>query len=71
MRGHPYQRIRHDSRIARYEPGSELHAHGPPEETITEENIREVYGVVSRIVETEVGRYILPISPLNMEDDDP
>ncbi|MBQ7405859.1 MAG: ABC transporter ATP-binding protein, partial [Candidatus Methanomethylophilaceae archaeon] len=48
-----------------------IHAHGPPEETITEENIREVYGVESRIVETEVGRYILPISPLNMEDDDP
>lgn len=45
-------------------------AFGIPKNTITEENVRRVYGVESRIVETENRRYVLPISPNNTEEDD-
>jgi iron complex transport system ATP-binding protein len=43
---------------------------GKPEDVITTENIRTVYGVESRILNTDVGNYILPISPINIETDD-
>lgn len=46
-----------------------IFAYGTPDETITEENIRAVYGVESRIMETEGRRFILPMSPDNFEDD--
>ena len=46
-----------------------IFAYGTPEETITEENIRAVYGVESRIMEAEGRRFILPMSPDNFEDD--
>ncbi|WP_400196616.1 ABC transporter ATP-binding protein [Candidatus Methanarcanum hacksteinii] len=46
-----------------------IFAYGTPDETITEENIRAVYGVESRIMEAEGRRFILPMSPDNFEDD--
>lgn len=46
-----------------------IFAYGIPDETITEENIRAVYGVESRIMEAEGRRFILPMSPDNFEDD--
>lgn len=46
-----------------------IFAYGTPDETITEENIRVVYGVESRIMEAEGRRFILPMSPDNFEDD--
>ena len=36
---------------------------GPPSEAINEATIREVYGVETQIIQTETGRYILPIAP--------
>lgn len=46
-----------------------IFAYGTPDETITEESIRAVYGVESRIMEAEGRRFILPMSPDNFEDD--
>ena len=46
-----------------------IFSYGTPDETITEENIRAVYGVESRIMEAEGRRFILPMSPDNFEDD--
>ena len=46
-----------------------IFAYGTPDEMITEENIRAVYGVESRIMEAEGRRFILPMSPDNFEDD--
>ena len=46
-----------------------IFAYGTPDETITEENIRAVYGVESRIMEAEGRRFILPMSPDNFEED--
>ena len=46
-----------------------IFAYGTPDETITEENIRAVYGVESRIMEAEGRRFILPMSPDNFEDE--
>lgn len=46
-----------------------IFAYGTPDETITEENIRAVYGVESRIMEAEGRRFILSMSPDNFEDD--
>ena len=46
-----------------------IFAYGTPDETITEENIRAVYVVESRIMEAEGRRFILPMSPDNFEDD--
>lgn len=39
-------------------------AHGLPEMTITEKNIREVYGITSRILQTEVGLVVLPLESI-------
>ncbi|MBR2255720.1 MAG: ABC transporter ATP-binding protein [Candidatus Methanomethylophilaceae archaeon] len=44
-----------------------VHRFGTPEETITAESIREVYGVETEIIETGHGRYILPIAPCEGE----
>lgn len=42
----------------------EIYAYGPPQTTITEDTIRDVYGVESEIITNKTGgRYILPISP--------
>ena len=41
------------------------YAFGRPEEVITEQSIRDVYGVESRIVESEEGRFILPLRPFD------
>ncbi|AIS51726.1 ABC-type cobalamin/Fe3+-siderophores transport system, ATPase component [Thermoanaerobacter kivui] len=46
-----------------------IYAIGKPEEVITENNIREVYGVSASIIETEFGFYVLPIEPLVEEVD--
>lgn len=48
-----------------------IFANGPPEEVLNEDTIRSVYGVESRIITTEMGRFILPYNPINMEDDAP
>ncbi len=42
---------------------------GPPESVITEDTIREAYGVESRIIDVPEGRYILPFSA-SLEGDD-
>lgn len=46
-----------------------IHSIGKPSEVITEESIRAVYGVESRIIDTLEGRFILPISPIESECD--
>lgn len=48
-----------------------IFANGPPEEVLNENAIRSVYGVESRIISTEMGRFILPYNPIDMEDDTP
>lgn len=39
------------------------YAFGSPVDVITEESIRDVYGVDARIIEEEGGRFILPLKP--------
>lgn len=46
------------------------YAFGTPDEVITEQSIRDVYGVESRITECEGGRYILPIKPFDNGSED-
>ena len=46
------------------------YAFGRPDEIITEDSIRDVYGVESHIIDTDEGRFILPIKPFNLEGDD-
>ncbi|MFT0898108.1 ABC transporter ATP-binding protein [Candidatus Methanoprimaticola sp. MG2] len=46
-----------------------IHSFGTPEDVITEESIKEVYGVESQIVQTDKGRFILPMRPFNEGDD--
>ncbi len=48
-----------------------IYAMGDPETTITKENINAVYGVDAEIITSDTGgRYILPISPCNRDDED-
>ena len=47
----------------------EIYAYGRPEEVITSDSIREVYGVEATIIKTEAGeRFILPHSPCDNDD---
>lgn len=46
------------------------YAFGRPDEIITEDSIRDVYGVESHIIDTDEGRFILPVKPFNLEGDD-
>lgn len=39
-------------------------ARGMPQDTITEENIRAVYGITARILQTEVGLVVLPLESI-------
>ena len=39
----------------------QIYAHGVPEVALTEENIRAVYGITSRILHTEAGLVVLPL----------
>ncbi|QSZ28177.1 ABC transporter ATP-binding protein [Aceticella autotrophica] len=41
-----------------------IYAVGKPEEIITRDNIKDVYGVSASIIETEFGPYVLPLKPL-------
>ena len=46
------------------------YAFGRPDEIITEDSIKDVYGVESHIIDTDEGRFILPVKPFNLEGDD-
>ncbi|NNG66464.1 ABC transporter ATP-binding protein [Caldanaerobacter subterraneus] len=44
--------------------GGKVYAVGRPEEVLTQENIKEVYGVSSSVVKTEFGFFVIPVEPL-------
>lgn len=52
--------MRYADRVAMMRRGR-LYAFGRPEDVLTVENIDRVYGVEAAIVESEYGRYILPV----------